>query len=103
MCTICKPVCLPEEVFSGLMPFPDPMPGSDGHYQPFDEVFGKEMSEVHRPSLQTKAKRKKTLPFHGVLQHVRNVNMMLLWNDVNYSVTWTIGHLPVVHSYRILT
>ncbi len=76
-CTICKAVRLPDEVFSSLRPLPDPMPGADGHYLPFDEAFGKQTSEAHRPSLQTKAKRKKTLPFHGVLQHVKNVNMML--------------------------
>ena len=34
-------------------------------------------SESSRPSLQKKPQRKKTLPFHGVLQHVRNVDMML--------------------------
>lgn len=53
------------------------MPSVDGHYLPFDKVFGRETSESHRPSMQAKSQRKKTLPFHGVLQHVKNVNMML--------------------------
>ena len=52
------------------------MPGIDGHYLSFEESFGKETSESHRPSLQPKPKRK-TLPFHGVLQHVTNVNMVV--------------------------
>ena len=76
-CTICKPVRLPDDIFRGLMHLPDPTPCSDGHYKPFTEIFGKETSENHRPSLQKKPKKKKTLPFHGVLQHVKNANMML--------------------------
>jgi len=61
-----------------LQPFPDPTPsGVDGHYLSFDEIYGKCTSESSRPSLQKKPQRKKTLPFHGVLQHVKNVDMML--------------------------
>ena len=75
-CATCKPLRLPEDIFSRLQPLPDPMPGIDGHYLSFEESFGKETSERHRPSLQPKPKRK-TLPFHGVLQHVTNVNMVV--------------------------
>lgn len=77
-CQFCLPINLPQEVFSRLQPFPDPTPsGVDAHYLPFDEVFGTSTSECSRPSLQKKPQRKKTLPFHGVLQHVKNVDMML--------------------------
>jgi len=48
--------------------------GFDGHY---DEIYRMCTSESSRPSLQKKPQRKKTLPFHGVLQHVKNVDMML--------------------------
>ncbi len=73
-CDVCGPVL---EVFDGIKPFPDPMPGTDGHYLPFGDVLEKDTSEIHRPSLRKKSHHKKTLPFHGVLQHVKNVNMML--------------------------
>ena len=44
-CTISKPVRLPDDIFRGLMHFPDPTPYSGGHYKPFAEIFGKETSE----------------------------------------------------------
>ena len=56
---ICKPVQLPDDIFHGLMHLPDPTPSSDGHYKPFAEIFGKETSENHQPSLQKKPKKKK--------------------------------------------
>ena len=76
---ICKPVQLPDDIFHGLMHLPDPTPSSDGHYKPFAEIFGKETSENHQPSLQKKPKKKRRL-FHSmvcILQHVKNANMML--------------------------
>lgn len=50
-CSICKAPRLPEEVFEQLQPLPDPTPGTDNHYIPFDEIIGKPTSEEHRPSL----------------------------------------------------
>ena len=47
-------------IFCGLMYLPDPTPCSDGHYKTFAEIFEKETSENHRPSLQKKPKKKKT-------------------------------------------
>ena len=59
---------------------PDPMPGSEGHYKPFNEVFGTAMSEHHRPSLNNRGK-KKTLPFSASVQHVKNIEMMLCCDE----------------------
>lgn len=41
-------------------PFPDPMPSADdAHYLSFQDVFGKETTEVHRPSYTNGANTKK--------------------------------------------
>ena len=40
-CNICKPPRLPAEVFRKLSHIPDPVPGADGHYLSFAELFGK--------------------------------------------------------------
>ena len=74
-CDICTAIRLPIEVFQQIKAFPDPEPGEDNHYKPFSQVYGTATSEKFRPSI--KQGRKKTLPFHGKLQHVRNVDMML--------------------------
>jgi hypothetical protein len=33
--------------------FPDPMPSNDNHYMSFEDIYGKETDEKHRPSLKT--------------------------------------------------
>ncbi len=77
VCTTCNPPRLPPEVFSTLHSLPDPVPGEDGHYKPFGDVFGTKTNESHRPSLQKKAQRRKTLPFTASVQHVKNIDLML--------------------------
>ena len=50
-CTICRlPRCLPED-FEQLHRLPDPVPGDDLHYKSFEELYGKQTTEDHRPSL----------------------------------------------------
>ena len=51
-CTVCKPPCLPEEVFSKLHHLPDPVVGDDHHYLSFEQVFGTNTTENDRPSSQ---------------------------------------------------
>jgi len=46
-------------------------------YKKLEELLGSNTDESHRPSLQKKAKRTKTLPFTASLQHVKNVDPML--------------------------
>ena len=79
-CNMCKPIRLPLEVFSQLKQLPDPMPGKDQHYLPFQDVFGHPTSEEHRPSFNSK-KQKKTLPFTASVQHVKNCDMMLMCEE----------------------
>ena len=76
-CGLCRAVRLPQEVFNQLKPFPDPMPGSDEHYLPFDDAYGSDTSEKHRPSVSKKSSKQRSLPFHGKLQHVKNANLMI--------------------------
>ena len=55
------------------------MPGNDGHYKPFDVVFGSNTTEDNRPSkVNTK---QKALPFYASVQHVKNAQMMLLCEE----------------------
>ena len=78
-CTICKPPRLPSDMFAKVHHFPDPMPGEEGHYKKFDEVFETSTVEDHRPSLQKITT--KQLPFYPSVQHVRNCKTMLLCDE----------------------
>ena len=81
-CTVCKPVCLPPDVFKKLHHLPHPTPKDDDHYLPFSDVFGTETSEKHRPSYNVKESKQKTLPFYAsVQQHVKNIQMMVECED----------------------
>ena len=53
------------------------MPGEEGHYKKFADLYGTKTTESHRPSLQKKSNKRKTLPFASSLRHVKNVDMML--------------------------
>ena len=76
-CQVCDPPRLPESVFTSLRHLPDPMPGVDDHYKPFSEVFEKETTEEHRPSLKRKPRQDRGLPFYPSVQHVNNTKMMV--------------------------
>ena len=58
-CTICRPPrCLLED-FEQLHHLPNPVPGEDLHYKSFEELYGMQTTEDHRPSLKNvKAKKK---------------------------------------------
>jgi hypothetical protein len=53
------------------------MSGTDGHYKPFQDVYGTVTSEKCRPSLQKRPARAKTLPYVASIQHARNTNIMM--------------------------
>lgn len=76
-CTVCKSVRLSKEVFEQIKPFPDPVPGEEDHYVPFNEVYGSQTSEEHRPSMKKRSQKQHTLPFHGKLQHVKNADIVV--------------------------
>lgn len=62
------------------------MPRVDDHYKPFLEVFEKETNEEHRPSLKRKPRQDKGLPFYPSVQHVKNTEMMLQYEECTSSV-----------------
>lgn len=76
-CQICLPPRLPPDVFSQLHAFPDPVPGEDGHYKGFEEVYGTDTTEEYRPSLQQKvpglAANSHGIPFAPSAQTARTV------------------------------
>ena len=61
-CRFCTPPRLFPETFNELHSLPDPMPAEENHYKTFGELFGKETSDMHKPSL-TKI-ISKYLPFY---------------------------------------
>ena len=67
-CEFCEPPQLPSDTFSTLHALPDPMPGTDGHYKCFSDLYGSTTDESHRLSLQKQSKKKKTLPFASSLR-----------------------------------
>ena len=76
-CSICQPPRLPPQVFETVHVLPDPVPGEDDHYLPFEKVYGTPTTEIQRPSLSKRSKKQKTLPFVASIQHARNVNLMV--------------------------
>ena len=50
-CLICKPVRLDLDIFKSLHYLPDPVPGDDGHYKSFEELYGTITTEQYIPSL----------------------------------------------------
>ena len=76
-CSLCRPVRMPREAFDTLSFLPDPVPGEEGHYRPFDDVFGTPTSEEFRPSLQTSKSKQRTMPFSPSVQHVKNADIVV--------------------------
>ena len=76
-CKICKKPRLPGNVFEEINFLPDPVPNDNGHYKSFSDVYGTKTSEEHRPSIQKKPAKQKTLPFSASVQHARNTNIMI--------------------------
>ena len=88
-CEFCKPIRLPIEVFNKLNHIPHPVLGDDGHYLPFNEVFGLATTDEQRPSFKKakdpKRKRAKVkLHFSASVQHVKNSEIMVQCCDVAY-------------------
>lgn len=83
-CTICRPPrCLAED-FEQLHRLPDPVPGDDLHYKSFEELYGTETTENHRPSsMNTKMKTKKdkkgkhSMPFSPSAVRAKNVGVIV--------------------------
>ena len=80
---------------------PDPIPGADGHYKTLEQLLDSSTDERHRPSLHTKAKWTKTLPFTPSVQHVKmsiwccsvmsaTLETALLTSQTNYKLTFRL-------------
>lgn len=80
-CNFCTEVRLPKSEFDKLRHIPHPVPGGDGHYLPFSEVFNTVTTEEHRPSYtkptQSKSRVKRELPYYASVQHVKNSHLMV--------------------------
>ena len=87
---MCKPPRLPAQKFDKLSHIPDPVPGIDGHYLSFTEIFGKSTDEKHRPSLQ-KSTRRKSLPFIASVQHANNTGLLVQCEECEM---WRLVYAP---------
>ena len=76
-CSLCRPVLMSWEALDSLSLLPDPVPGEDGHYCPFDSVFGTPTLEEFRPSLWTSKSKQRSMPFSPSVQQVRNTDIMV--------------------------
>ena len=79
-----RPIRLLREVFDRIKHLPFPVPGEDGHYKPFSDVFGSDASEEFRPSQKKVTKTKaRALPFYASVQHVKNSQLMVQCEECN--------------------
>ena len=101
MCSICKPIRLPSEVFETIHHLPDPMVASDGHFLPFDEVFGQPTSEKYRPSLHSK---KKKTTFTALLQHAKNANLLLQCDECGkWRLVYSVSKLSATQRNQLMS
>ena len=68
---------MPRKAFDSLSFLPDPVPGEEGHYSPFDDVFGTPTSAEFRPSLQASKSKQRTMPFSPCVQHMKNADIIV--------------------------
>ena len=76
-CSVCKPPRLPADVFCDIHHLPDPIPDGD-KYKDFEEVYGSQTSEKHRPSLSSPGAKTHGMPFPPPsAQYAKNVKVVL--------------------------
>ena len=63
--------------FGRLRHLPHPVPGEDGHYLTFSEVFKMNTTGEFCPFLQKKTSKCRALPLYASVQHVKNCQLML--------------------------
>lgn len=97
-CSICKPVRLPPDVFATLHHLLDPILGSEGHFLPFQDVFGTSISEKYRPSLI----RKKSA-VTPLLQHAKNANVLLQCDECGkWRLVYSLKKLTTVQHNQLM-
>ena len=92
-CHICKPPKLPTEKFRKQSHIQDPVPGTDGHYLPFTEVFGINTNESHCSTLQ-KCVKKNSLLFIASVQHANNTGLVVQCEECEM---WRLVYEPRKH------
>ena len=85
-----------SNAFDALSFLPDLVPGEEGYYRPFDNLFGTPTSEEFRPSLQTSKSKQRTMPFSPCVQHVKNADIMVHCEECEM---WR----PVYSKYKLTT
>ena len=66
-----------QETFSKLHYLPDPIPGDEGHYKSFVEIYGQCTNKEHRPSLLAARKDPRKSIGFSPSQHVNNVGLLV--------------------------
>ena len=74
--------------FDEIHHLPDPVPNGQ-RYTPFTDLYGTETSEKHRPSLTTRAKPDKGMPFAPTKQTALNVGQVIQCDDCG---KWRVLH-----------
>ncbi len=62
-------------IYIGIHILPDPVLDDDGHYQPFDKVYG--TVQIQSPLPSDKENHRKSIPFNATQQHVKNVGLLV--------------------------
>ncbi|CAC5399985.1 unnamed protein product [Mytilus coruscus] len=91
-CNICAPPRLPPDMFAKLHVLPDPFSGEDQHYKTFQEVYGTDTTEEHKPSSVTKTQTGHQIPCSPSAKTANTVQMTVTCVDcdkprVIYSAT----------------
>ena len=94
-----------KQEFEKLSYLSDPIPGEDGHYKSFLEVYGTPTTEEHRPSLQSRKGKLKSFPFSFSVQQVKNADTMIqceeceMWKLVYSKYKLTAAEKQTLQSY----
>ena len=68
---------MPADVFETLSSLPDPVPDGTGHYKSFTDLYGKETTDEHLPSLKEKAASGHGMPYSPTAQTAKNTGIVL--------------------------
>ena len=89
----CKPPRLPYAVFGSLHHLPDPIPGEEDHFQPFEDLYGKDNNvtpdkfcpSVKKGGSQNKLKRATDgthgMPFSPTAHMAKNVDIVIICDE----------------------
>jgi len=76
-CDICLPPKLGPDLFLTLNHLPDPMPGTEEYFKVFPCVWNLRAQTFK----QTRLSKDKSLPLSASIQHVKNIDMMIMCDE----------------------